>query len=356
MRLSKRWGSKASSITAPTPAAKYLIQFGGVKTPAQWKANEVQIQTNQFNGGVMRIQGTDAFFGGLFNLDQQVSVAYSIPYAAYAASLATTLTISFTQWTQNFLLLNVARPGTANLSVVGEAANLVNNISVAAQVAEAAGFVGVVLDMEAYSSSILWSYPGQPAGPSFATRQADWKAVGEDVIAGIEAAFAPAVAQVVIAVSYEQLKNVSTLGDLTTNNYGLLPSFLDGLHDGATTAQITCLCEEAYVNTTAADMDADIALQTGAGVPWLGSSNYATVHLDGLATWLDATPPTFSYADPSLNYFTPTKFRTVLELMKPRVDKYYFVYTDSVTRWPGMNTSDNEVPAEYVDVLNGFNS
>lgn len=356
MRLSKRLGSRGSSITAPTPTPKYLIQFGGVKTPAQWKAAETTIQTNQFNGGVMRIQGTDAHFGGLFNLDQQVSEPFSIPYAAYAASLATTLTISFTQWQQNFLLLNVARPGTTNLSVAGEAANLVNNISVAAQVAEAAGFVGVVLDMEAYSSSILWNYTAQPAGPSFATRQVDWKAVGVSSIAGIEAAFAPAVAQVVIAVSYEQLKDVVGTPALQANTYGLLPSFLDGLHDGATTAQITCLCEEAYVNKTAADMDYDLSLQATATVPWLGSSNYAAVHLDGLATWLDAAPPTFDYVDTSGNYFTPEGFRTVLELMKPRVDKYYFVYTDSATRWPGMNAVDNEVPAEYVDVLNGFNS
>lgn len=356
MRLSKRWASRGSSITAPTPTPKYLIQFGGVKTPAQWKAEETTIQTNQFNGGVMRIQGTDAHFGGLFNLDQQVSEPFSIPYAAYAASLATTLTISFTQWTQNFLLLNVARPGTTNLSVAGEAANLVNNISVAAQVAEAAGFVGVVLDMEAYDGSILWDYPNQPAGPTFADKQATYVTVGESVIAGIEAAFAPAVAQVIIAISYEQLKDITTLGALTANRYGLLPSFLDGLHNGATTSKLTCLCEEAYANTNAADMDYDIGLQTGAGVPWLGSSNYDAVHLHGLATALDHTPPTFSYSDTSTNYHTPEGFRTVLELMRPRVDKYYFVYTESTTRWPGMNAVDNEVPAEYVDVLNGFNS
>ena len=346
--------------SAPTPTEKYIIQFGGVRTPAQFLASQVEIQTNEFNGGVMRIQGTDATLGGLFNLDQQVSVAYSIPYAVYATSLTTTQSITFTQWTQNFLLLNVARPGTANLADAGELASFVNNISVAAQVAEAAGFVGVVLDMEAYDSSIFWSYPDQPAGPTFADRQADYVAAGEAVIAGIEAAFGVAAAQVVIAVSYEQLKNTVGAAALEASRYGLLPSFLDGLHNDATTAKLICLCEEAYVNTTAADMDADIALQTPPTVPWLGSANYANVHLDGLATWLDAAPPTFSYTDVESNYFTPAGFRNALELMLARVDKYCFVYTNSATRWPGMvpaePTDDEAVPAEYVAVLNAVNS
>ncbi len=341
---------------APRPK---IIQFGGVRTPAQFLVKAAEIQTNWFNGGAMRMQYVDPVLG-LSNLDQQVSRAYSIPYALLADSLATTQSIPFTQWTDNFLLLDIAVPGETNMLDAGDLADFINNIRVAARAAKAAGFVGLLLDMEAYSSSILWSFPDQPAGPTFADYQAAYLAAGVAGIEAIEDEFGDSPAQIVIAVSYEQLKDVVGAPALEADEYGLLPKFLDGLHDGATTSRLTCLCEEAYVNTTAADMNADIALQTPPGVPWLGSANYANVHLDGLATWLDATPPAFDYVDTSGNYFTPAGFQNALELMIPRVDKYCFVYTNSATRWPGMvpdePTTDKAVPAAYVTVLNTINS
>lgn len=306
----------------------------------------------------MRLQGIDATLGGLFNLDQQVSVNYSIPFETLAASLSTTQQIPFTNWTNNFLLLNVARPGLTNMLDASNLANFINNIRIAARAAYQAGFVGILLDMEAYDSSALWDFTAQPVGPSFADYQAAYLSAGSIAINVIEQEYRYRSAEIVIAVSYEQLKDITTLPQLEAYRYGLLPKFLDGLHDNATTSRLTCLCEEAYVNKTAADMDADIALQTPPTVPWLGSSNYSNVHLDGLATWLDATPPTFNYDFPAANYFTPAGFQNALDLMIPRVDKYCFVYTNSATRWPGMvpdaPTTDRQVPDQYVQVLNNL--
>ena len=338
---------------------KYIIQFGGVRTPAQFLAKAEEIQSNYFAGGAMRLQGIDATLGGLFNLDQQVSVNYSIPFSALATSLATTQSIPFTNWTQNFLLLNVARPGLTNMLNAGSQANFINNIRIAARAAYQAGFVGILLDMEAYNSSALWSFPNQPAGPTFAQYQAAYLAAGSIAINVIEQEFIYRTPQIIIAVSYEQLKNVTTIGALQTNRYGLLPKFLDGLHDNATTTRLTCMCEEAYVNKTEADMDYDIGLQTPPGVPWLGSDNYSAVHLNGLSTWLDANGAgTFSYTFPASNYFTPAGFQNALDLMIPRVDLYTVVYTDSQTRWPGMvpdaPTTDRAVPDAYVQVLNNM--
>jgi hypothetical protein len=105
-------------------------------------------------------------------------------------------------------------------------------------------------------------------------------------------------------------------------------------------------------------MDADLALQTPPTVPWLNSDNYSKVHLDGLSTWLDATPPAFNYDFTAANYFTPAGFQNALDLMIPRVDKYVVVYTNSATRWPGMvpdaPTTDRQVPYEYVQILNNM--
>lgn len=348
-------------VTRPYPSARdtrYLIQFGGVRTPAQFLAKASEIQNNYFSGGVMRAQYVDPVLG-LSNLDQQVSRDYAIPFSLLEPSLAITQSIPFTNWTHNFLRLDVARPGETNMLDSGSVDDFINNIRVAARFAYQAGFVGLLLDCEAYDSSALWSWPDQPAGPSFATYQAAYLSAGSIAINVIEQEFRYRQAQVIIAVSYEQLKDIATLGQLEVYRYGLLPKFLDGLHDNATTSRLTCMCEEAYVNKTAADFDYDISLQTPPNVPWLGSSNYSRVHLNGLSTWLDANGPgTFSYTFPASNYFTPAGFKNALELMIPRVDLYAVVYTDSETRWPGMvpdaPTTDQAVPYDYVQVLNNM--
>lgn len=340
-----------------TRPSKYIIQLGGVRTPAQFLAKAAEIQSSYFHGGAMRLQ-YDRPGVGLQNLDQQVSASYAIPYDLLEPSLATTLQIPFTNWTENFLLLNIARPGTANMLVDADREAFINNIRVAARAAYRAGFRGVVFDMEAYDSSAFWNYPAQPAGPTFPQRQASYVSAGSIAINVVEQEFRYRSADIIIAISYEQLKDIANTAQLQAYRYGLLPSFLDGMHDNATTSRLTCMCEEAYVNTTAADFDHDIELQTPPTVPWLNSLNYSKVHLNGLSTWLDASPPTFNFDFPAANYFTPAGFQDALDLMIPRVDKYVVVYTNSSCRWPGMvpdaPTTDRQVPYDYVQVLNNM--
>lgn len=349
-------------VQRPVPSTRdtrYMLQFGGVLTPTQFLENANEIQDNYFRGGMMRLQYEDPSLG-LSNLDQQVSRDYAIPYDLLEPSMDITAAIPFTNWTHNFLRLDVARPGLTNMLDPASVDDFINNIRVAARAAFNVGYKGLILDMEAYSSSALWNWTLQPAGPSFADYQAAYLAAGSIAINAIEQEFKYRAAEIIIAISYEQLKNITTLGQLEVYRYGLLPKFLDGLHDNATTSRLTCMCEDSYVNKTAADMDYDIALQTPPGVPWLGSLNYSNVHLNGLSTWLDANGAdvggqAFSYTFPASNYFTPEGFQNALELMIPRVDKYCVVYTDAATRWPGMvRPGTDAVPDQYVQTLNNM--
>lgn len=334
---------------------KYIIQFGAVRSSTQARDNIATMETSYFAGTILRAQYDDPALGRA-NLDQQVSRDYAIPYSLLEPDLAVAQSINFQSWTQNFLRLDIARPGLTNMLDTASRDAFINNIRVGARFAFQAGYVGLLLDMEAYDSAILWSWPDQPVGPTFADYQAAYLDAGIRAMSVIEQEFIYRPAQVIIAVSYEQLKNIVTQGQLEAYRYGLLPKFLDGLHDNATTTRLTCMCEEAYVNKTAADMDDDIRLQTPPDVPWLGSSNYSKVHLNGLSTWLDANgPPTFSYTNPENNYFTPAGFQNALDLMIPRVDLYLVVYTDSATRWPGYaNTPANTTPNAYIQVLNNM--
>lgn len=346
--------SSSPLIRSATPST-YLIQFGSVRTPTQFAASIATMETTHFAGSVTRAQFTDPV-EGFTNLDQWVSRDYSVPYADLAASLATMQSINFVTWKQNFLRLDLARPGLTDMLDPTSREHFIHNIEVGAEVAYAAGFVGLLLDMEAYSGSILWNFTSLPAGPSFATYQAAYLDAAQEAMTRIEAKWpGRSPCQIIIAVSYEQLKDATDLTLLTADTYSLLPKFLDGLHDSATRSKITCLCEESYANTTQADFDYDIGLQTPPTVPWLGSSNYANVHLNGLSTWIDYPGSGFNFADPNANTMTPAVFANNLALMAPLVDRYIVVYTQE-PRWPGFGSAapGDGMPIEYINAVNNF--
>lgn len=331
---------------------RYIIQFGNVRTPPQIAAAISTMETNYFNGTVLRAQYTDPSLG-FTNLDQQVSRNYAVPYSLLEASVAISNATNFQRFKHNFMRLDVARPGTADLFNDTHLAAFINNIRMGARAAKNARCKGLLLDMEAYDSSIFWRFTSLTPGPTFAQYQARYLYAGQLAIAAIEQEFP--LCKVAIFISYEQLKDATSLALLTADRYSLLPKFIDGLHDGATTTKLICGNEEAYVNQTDADFDYDLELQTPPNVPWLGSDNYSAVHVDGFSTWVEAPDSSLNFTYPTLNYNTPAIFRGNLQKMIARMqaNSYCFVYTQ-VARWPGWGNTDgvDTMPAEYIRALN----
>jgi len=339
-------------INGPTaPRPRLLIQFGSVRTPPQVAASIATMETTLFDGIVLRIQYTDPTLG-FTNLDQQVSRSYAVPYSLLAPSLAIIQGTAFDRFEHNFLRLDIARPGESDFSLTSDRDAFVNNVGVAARAALASGHCrGLLLDMEAYDSSPLWDYNALGSGLSFSSLQAHYYTAGYQMQRRIELEYQSCI--VVIAVSYEQLKDVTTTSALQADRYGLLPKFLDGMHDAAYTSKLVCMNEESYANSTPADQDYDISLQTPPNVPWMNSENYLNVHEHGLSTWIDNPGSGFSLTTPTTNTFTPAKFRANLQQMGLRVGRYSFVYSQAV-RWPGWGDTPgvDTVPADYIRALN----
>lgn len=330
---------------------KYIIQYGLVSSTAHVATNIETMEQNAFDGMVIKAQYVDPFHGTV-NYHNHICAPYSIPYSLLATPLSAMQGCPFKKFRHNFFRMNVAEPGTIwAFDRVGVDAFLNNLYHGCVFAKESRAFVGVILDMEAYSSSIFWKYSSQPQTKTFAQYQAQYKAMGRESGRRMISAF-PAC-EFVIVVSYEQLDGVAT-ASLPTDTYGLLPSFMDGLTDAVEApASIHNYQEQGYGNQLQAWFDADFEIQEERNVPHLGSGNYPYVTNKGMATWPDTPGTGFDFNVDTNNYDSAAQFALNLGKALAGVDKYVWVYNEQM-KWPGFadtSPSVSDVPAVYVAAL-----
>lgn len=342
-------------IIPPLPSQK-IIEFGSGRTTSFWRTNvsAAEALNPDFDGAVIQPSYTDPSVG-LTQLHARISWSYPIPFSLMDTPLNDLAATNFHTITENFIRADLCRPGTADLSVSADLSAFINNLTVTARVAKVAGFPGVLWDMEAYESSPFWKHSELPAGPTFEEREAIYYSAGRLAVQSVQSYF-PNI-DLMIAVSYEQVSAVDA-GDLSTSSYGLLPKFLDGLHDGAVKSngiRIVNILEDGYSNETAADWDYDIMQQHRSTMTHLGSDNYEAVHEHSLATFIDyPAAATFDYVTDTNNHHSAADFHQNLIWMFERVPRYGIVYTEDPKWWPGHFTVGvNQMPSVYVAAMSG---
>lgn len=339
--------TRSPQVRALSKDRKYIIQNGLNPTTNYVNTNIETMEQVAFDGIVIKAQYSDPFYGTV-NFQERVCAPYSIPYSALSTPLTEMTGTTFRRFKHNFFRINSADPGTVWLFDKTETNAYLHNIRTAAKFAKAAGFVGLWIDNEKYNSSIFWKYSSLPSTYTFAQYQARYKEVAKEAMRLIQLEF-PGL-EIVLLVSYEQLDGVAA-ADLSTNNYGLLPSFLDGLYDAAEPpTTIHNYQEQGYGNQLQAWFDADFAIQLSANAPHLGSANYDHVNGIGMSTWPDYPGTGFDFATDTNNYDSGAQFALNLGKALAGVTKYVFVYNEQMKWWAGTVGVD-AAPTAYTDGL-----
>lgn len=329
---------------------KNIINTGNLKSDLYVKTNIGQMETSaDFNGTVIQTTYIDPVTNLSFLLNH-ISKPYAIPYNLLIPSVDSLLKTPFDKLKSNFIRVNIAEPGETNVFNPAHVTAFINNCGVTARLAANSRVIGIFLDCEAYASSIFWKYEALSAlngrGISFAEYQTKYYEVG--ALIGQEITKEYPNIKIAIAISFEQLRSVP-VGDLPTNRYGLLPSFLNGLHDGVgLEVRLINSLEDGYANRVDGDFDYDLAIQEPKNVPYLTSTNYSNVHVHGMSTWCDYPGTGFDFVDTSKNYNTPQIFQGNVQKCAERVD-WIFMYCQQLN-WQAP-TVGNAPPEPYLKAL-----
>ena len=352
--ISPEKAQEQSSGPAAREGRKYIIQFGSDKNTSYCRINAEMMEVKApFDGTVVDITIPDPLLGRI-NSVNSVARGYKIPWELFDTPVQDLKAAKFKRYTENFIRMNIgSRQGTGypvmNPMKYTDRATYLHNIRMFTRVAKQVNFRGVLMDTERYNSATLWGkYSDMDQTYTYEEYKAAFKSLGEEAMATIMEEFPNCV--IVIAVSYEQVELHDT-GSLETNNYGLLPSFLDGFHDAAIDPiKIVNFGEEAFSNTTAGDMDYDIRYQNRALLTVCKSKNYDRVHEHGLATAIDYPFSGFDFATDTNNYNSAEQFRTNIGLILERVPRYCFVYSQE-PKWYSGTAGVDATPLAYVDAL-----
>ena len=327
---------------------KKIICTGNLRSDFYTKANIAEMEAAAaFNGVVIQSTYNDPVTNLSFLLNH-VSHPFSIPYKLLEPSEQTIGTTNFKAFKHNFIRVNLAEPGLTWLFDPSERDSLVNNCRMCARLAKNSAITGILFDMEAYSNSKFWNYSAlsalHPNTNTFDHYRYKYYDVGYQV--GEELAEEYYNITLAIAISFEQLRSIPR-ASLPSNRYGLLPSFLNGLHDGiGFDAKIINTLEDGYANRVEADFDYDLRIQKEP--PYLASGNYKKAHLPGMSIWCDYPGASFDFNDASKNYNTPHTFEDSLNLALQKVD-WLFCYSQQIN-WDKQSINSSP-PKSYLDAL-----
>lgn len=330
---------------------KYIINVGQSRNDNQLLTRMPAILEAPFDGMALQGRFVDAAFGGTTQTHVHISEAQSMSWSTMSTALSNFNSMKYGHFKHNLMRINLAEPGTANIRIDSQLQNVLDNAGTCARIAyNIPNCTGIFLDLEAYSSSIFWKHTSLPGTKTFAESQARYRYFGELFMIALQNAY-PTLAWVVIAVSYEQVRDV-TAANRPSNTYGLLPDFLNGLHQGARgDVRLVNFLEDGYSNQTVADFWYDLNIQKPENVPYLDSMKYNQYHAHGMATYVDYTDgPAFDFSNPNNNHHTPAGFENNLRLILDNID-WAFVYNET-PQWPGMGlVAGNDMPRQYLDAL-----
>ena len=269
-----------------------------------------------------------------------------IPWEALAISLGEIRATEFHRFTENFLRLTVT-PGTVDW-FSPEMAVVIQNYATLARFAKAGGCVGFFFDNEPYAEQ-LFSYPHRDLRFSFAEYEARVESAAGEIMSALLAEFP--TAKIIIPLGYDQAR--ATPAPPEANRYGLLPAFLNGLYENATTESTLIFASEASYSWTQEIHFDRVRPQFEADHAHLSPVARSAIEY-GWSTWLDYNSSRLGFSTTNLtqNSRPPEVFKRNVELILQKSDRYAWVYNE-LPRWWRENPPENpKMPKEYVRVVN----
>jgi len=329
---------------ADEPSAKKLIQWGWGEPDSQFiRQNIEQMEQSPFDGLVFHVKtkGQEnlawlAWGPRRFRLDE---------FQHAIDDLAAT---RFSRLTERFLRVNVC-PGNVDWFDDPAWAVVQQNFTLAAHIARRTGCRGFMFDTEQYEGP-LFNYNRQPhrETKSFAEYQTQVRRRGRQWMEAVGGEY-PEIA-VLLTFGYAKAQPKEAGADRSTNRYGLLADFLDGML-AACPKRVTIVdaWEPAYPYKERRQFQEAFDTIKLKVPEWSADPAKYRRHVQaGFGIWMDYDwrKQGWDVADFSRNHFTPAQFEASVRAALGVSDEYVWIYTEQPRWW-----TDERLPREYVEAL-----
>jgi hypothetical protein len=316
------------------PKKKKIIEWGwDAPTTKYLRVKVDDVERLPFDGVVIPLRyadGTDItwkMWGG---------IKYEYSRLAYMVNdLAQT---PFKSLTDLFIRVNVT-PGNVNWFDDNAWAAVLHNFTLAARVAKNGKCKGFVFDVEQYER--------KPFG--LAASVATHNASAQEYRAKVRQR-----AHEWIGAVSQEFPNIQILFPWmyepeSTENYSLLPDFLDGIIEAAPpTVRLINAGEGSYKFKYPAEFQqAYYALKNSQVLSTVPELYRARIEV-GFGIWADADSDKLGWhqTEPGKNFFSPDEFRLSVSYALQRSDEYVWIYSQKINWWTGRS-----LPPAYVEAL-----
>lgn len=319
-----------------------IIEWGwGTPPPTYVREHIRDMEKLPFDGLVLDLKGNLGTSAASDYVSWNVWTSKTVALDNYSESYQALKDTEFNRFTDNFLRFNVT-PGDVDW-FDKEFSNVIANAVQIARVAKTCKLKGILLDVEQYKGK-PFDYSVQPEKNrySFLDYQKQVEQCGRRFIASINQVFP----DITILLTYGYHLSYARETVIGTNQYGLLPFFLDGILEAASPDTLIIdgwefsygyksekQFQEAR-STIYRNIEGRSSLSPRARQRYQCSFG---LWLDNRKIWENDTI--------DKNYFTPEEFSASLRFAMKYTDRYVWVYSEKANLWNG------KVPKPYLDAL-----
>ena len=323
-------GSRGGGITG-----KKIIEWGfDQPDTAMMRANIARMEQEPFDGVIFAAFGLDSKKHAL-DLPRNCWGHTAFTREQFANVVADLKATHFTKFTDNFLRLNVT-PGDVDWFDDDGWGKICQNANLASWICSQAGLKGIMFDTEQYSTK-PFSYNDAPGHNqhSFDAYRDQARKRGREFGAQLTA---EKLDPTILLTFTDTIQILGDTGPLRSASQGLLPSFIDGLLEGANPrAQFVDANEYAY---GAQDRAALTRLQKTTRDAARFSATpraYSARMSSAFGLWLDKDWPKRGWDPKSVvkNYYQPDAFEQVVRTALELTDKYVWIYSEEMNWWTG---------------------
>jgi hypothetical protein len=349
MRKASKISFIALLIIAVTPAHFFgnshdvkIIEWGwNTPLPEYVKEHIQDMEKLPFDGLVLdlKVNQGPAGTAGLFSWN--VWGAEVLQLENYSASYGALKGIRFGRFTDNFLRFNVV-PGNIDWFDT-KFTSVIANAVLAARIAKTCKLKGILLDVEQYQGT-PYNYATQPNRNAyrFSDYQQRVRQRGQEFIRAVNAVYP----DINILLTYGYYLAYARKKPLENEPYGLLPAFLDGMLEAASSETIIYdgwepsygykkeeKFHKAYQTISQLVQERNVITEEA-------RRRYRA----SFGLWLDHRS-IWDKTDLSKNYFAPDEFESSLRYALKYTDRYVWIYSQKVNWW------DGQIPQPYIEAI-----
>ncbi len=323
-----------------------IIEWGwGTPFPTYVKENIREMEKIPFDGIVLdlKINGQDRpatsnDTGNRFSWN--VWGVNAIDAEKYSQSINALNETDFERFTDNFLRFNVT-PG--DVDWYDESfQSVIDNARLAARITRESGLKGILLDTEEYyGKPFRYLVQARRSEYSFPEYQKKVKQRGREFMQAMNQIY-PNI-KIILTFGY----NLAYKKSLKDSDYGLLPSFLDGLLEAANPENLVFDgWEQSYAYQTEEEFQQAYDYIYNRGLETTSVKDQFREHYRAsFGLWIDQGD-VWDRSNFNNNYFTPESFEKSLGFALKYTDRYVWIYSHHARWWAG------QVPEPYIEALN----